>query len=59
MHFVNTDPHPTHNGLPQLNSTALKKGESYAFTFSSPGIFPYHCSAHVPEGMTGQVLVQS
>ncbi|MBI2965401.1 MAG: cupredoxin domain-containing protein [Chloroflexi bacterium] len=56
VHFVNTDPHPSHNGLAALNSSALEKGQSYAFTFDKSGIYGYHCSAHT--NMTGQVLVE-
>lgn len=57
VHFVNSDPHPSHNGTPALNSSSLQKGQSYSFTFANAGIYTYHCSAHL--GMTGQVLVQS
>jgi plastocyanin len=55
-HFVNSDPHPSHNGVPELNSTALEKGQSYSFTFAVPGVYGYHCSAHT--NMTAQVLVE-
>ncbi len=56
-HFVNSDPHPSHNNLPALNTLEIKKGESFSFTFSEPGEWAYHCSRHVPDGMTGHVLV--
>jgi plastocyanin len=56
VHFVNTDPHPSHNGLLQLNSSSLEKEQGYSFTFAEPGIYGYHCSAHT--NMTGQVLVK-
>lgn len=56
-HFVNTDPHPSHNYLPALNSLGIKQGETYAFTFDRPGEFAYHCSAHVPDGMTAHIIV--
>jgi plastocyanin len=55
-HFVNSDPHPSHNSVAALNSTALQKDESYSFTFTAPGIYGYHCSAHT--NMTAQVLVE-
>ena len=56
-HFVNTDPHPTHNHTVALNSSAIEQGESYSFTFDQAGEYPYHCSAHT--NMTGRVLVRS
>ncbi len=57
-HFVNTDPHPSHNNLPALNSLEINKGESYTFTFTQPGEWAYHCSAHVPANMFAHVIVQ-
>lgn len=36
-HFINTDPHPTHNSLEPLNSKTLKKGDTYSFTFLETG----------------------
>jgi plastocyanin/methionine-rich copper-binding protein CopC len=55
-HFVNTDPHPTHNHSPGLNSLDLAKGATYSFTFDQPGEYPYHCSAHT--NMRARVLVK-
>jgi plastocyanin/methionine-rich copper-binding protein CopC len=57
-HFVNTDPHPSHNVLLELNSLDLALGQSYSFTFTEPGEWGYHCSAHFPEGMVARVIVQ-
>jgi plastocyanin/methionine-rich copper-binding protein CopC len=57
-HFVNSDPHPSHNVLPSLNSTAISQGRSYSFTFNDLGEWGYHCSAHVPQGMVGHIIVQ-
>jgi plastocyanin len=54
-HFVNSDPHPTHNMLPALNSDALNDGDTYEFTFDRAGDWGYHCSSHT--GMTGRILV--
>jgi methionine-rich copper-binding protein CopC len=54
-HFVNTDPHPTHNHTPALNSLELGKDATYSFTFNQAGEYPYHCSAHT--NMTARVLV--
>jgi plastocyanin len=56
VHFVNTDPHPTHNHTPDLNSQELAQNATYSFTFSQPGEYPYHCSAHT--SMTARVLVK-
>jgi plastocyanin len=55
-HFVNTDSHPAHTHQRDLNSRSLKAGESYSYTFSTAGLYPYHCSAHA-ENMVGNILV--
>ena len=57
-HFVNSDPHPSHNVLGDLNSFDLRSGDSYSHTFTDSGAWGYHCSAHFGEGMTAQVLVR-
>lgn len=56
-HYVNTDAHTSHTYFPQQNSGLLMKGEMFSVTFDKPGIYPYHCSAHMP-GMTGNILVE-
>lgn len=56
-HYINTDSHPAHTYFPEQNSNALKKGESFAQVFDTPGIYPYHCSAHAAT-MTGSILVE-
>ena len=56
-HYVNTDSHPAHTHIPALNSKALKKGDSYSFTFEDTGAYPYHCSAHAST-MTGAIVVE-
>ena len=58
VHFVNTDPHPSHNVLPNLNSSALRQGESYSYTFADAGAWGYHCSAHQNVGMVAQAVVE-
>ena len=58
IHFVNTDPHPSHNNLPGFNSLDLKDGQTYSYTFNQVGEWAYHCSAHFPQGMVGSVIVQ-
>ncbi len=56
-HYVNTDSHPAHTHQPDLNSKALKKGETYSYTFNETGAYPYHCSAHA-DNMTGTIIVE-
>ena len=58
IHFVNTDPHPSHNVLEDLNSSNLNQGDSYTYTFKVPGAWGYHCSAHYNLEMVAQVVVQ-
>ncbi len=57
VHYVNTDSHPAHTHTPDLNSKALNKGDSYAFTFDDAGAYPYHCSAHA-SNMTANIIVE-
>lgn len=57
VHFVNSDPHPSHNAMAELNSGALGEGESHSYTFTRAGEWGYHCSAHYPQGMSGRVIV--
>ena len=57
-HFVNTDPHLSHNALPALNSLEINQGESYSFTFNEAGEKHYHCSAHYPQGMVARIIVE-
>lgn len=56
-HYVNTDPHAAHTYYPAQNSRELKKGERYTLTFSTPGVYPYHCSAHAAS-MVGTIVVE-
>lgn len=58
LHFVNTDPHPSHNVLQGLNSLDLTTGQSYNYVFTEPGEWGYHCSAHFPQGMIGRIIVK-
>ena len=41
------------------NSGVLGPGQSYTFTFPRPGVYSYVCVVHAPQGMFGQVTVQS
>ena len=56
-HYVNTDSHPAHSHTPGLNSRALAPGATYSYTFTKPGAYPYHCSAHAGT-MTGMIVVE-
>lgn len=56
-HYVNTDSHPAHTHVPTFNSKALTKGQSYSFTFTNLGAYPYHCSAHATQ-MTANIVVE-
>lgn len=55
-HYINTDSHPSHSFYPDQNSKLLKKGDKFSLIFDTPGIYPYHCSAHA-SSMTGTLLV--
>lgn len=56
-HFVNTETHPEHTYFVPQNSREMSQGESFTTTFDMPGQYNYHCSAHVPEGMLGSIVV--
>ena len=48
--------HSASSNSPAFNSMTLAPGDSYRFTFSADGSFPYRCTFH--SGMTGSVVVQ-
>lgn len=56
-HYVNTDAHPSHTYFPAQNSRELKQGDTYSFVFDTPGVYPYHCSAHAGV-MTATIIVE-
>lgn len=56
-HFVNTETHPAHTYYPPQNSRGLLKNDTFSVVFETPGIYPYHCSAHAAF-MTGAILVE-
>lgn len=42
-HWIASDPHPSHDGLPGLDSTsAIAQNDSYSYTFEKSGTFTYH-----------------
>lgn len=57
VHYVNTDSHPAHTYYKDQNSKALNKGDIFSLTFDTPGVYPYHCSAHA-DNMTGTIIVE-
>jgi plastocyanin len=40
----------------EFKSDLFDKGQSFSFTFTKAGTYPYHCSIH--PGMTGTIVVQ-
>ncbi len=56
-HFVNSETHPEHTYFLEQNSREIAPGERFSTTFEVPGQYSYHCSAHVPEGMHGSIIV--
>lgn len=56
-HFVNTETHPEHTYIPEMNSGELQVGGTFSVTLTMPGQYDYHCSAHYPEGMKGSIVV--
>lgn len=42
-HWVAANPFPTHSDLPGLNAgKKMQKGETYSYTFDTPGTYHYH-----------------
>src|SRR5262249_39017462 len=41
-----------------FRSGDINPGNTFAHTFGAPGRYPYVCSYHVPQGMTGEVIVE-
>ena len=39
-------------------SPALRRGDTYAFTFKNPGSYRYICSEHILNGMSGTINVE-
>lgn len=56
-HYINTDSHPAHTYYLTQNSKALGRGGTYETTFTTPGIYLYHCSTHA-DSMIGSILVE-
>jgi plastocyanin len=50
-------PHTIASASKLFKSKALDSGDSFAFTFTTPGIYEYFCSLH--PHMTGTVVVEA
>ena len=37
----------------------LDVGESFSYTFDTPGVYPYYCEPHRDRGMVGTIIVSS
>jgi plastocyanin len=55
-HQVASDPHPTHTGLPGLESDALVEHATYSFKFTKAGTFGYH--DHLNPVLKGTITVK-
>ncbi|MDO8571763.1 MAG: hypothetical protein Q7R79_03730 [bacterium] len=56
-HWPASDNHPTHEIYPGFDpGKAIKPGESWTFTFSTPGAWHYH--DHLNQTLRGIILVQ-
>ena len=51
-------PHTVSAQRGALESGMVQPGQSYSFTFDTPGEYPYFCRPHVFIGMTGVVVVE-
>jgi plastocyanin len=58
--WTNTDviPHTSTSDTGVWESGVLGNGQSFSFTFTSAGTFPYHCAIHGAASMSGVVTVQ-
>lgn len=57
LHWVASDPHPTHTNVPGLDSKkGLATGESFSFTFTKPGTYTMH--DHLAATYKATIIVQ-
>lgn len=54
--WTNNDSAPHQIKSDIFNSTELANGQSFSFTFTTPGSFDYSCSIH--PSMTGKIVVE-
>ena len=52
--WVGSDPHPAHTGYPAFDQKTT--GDSYSFTFTEAGSYPYH--NHMNPGHAGTIIVE-
>ncbi|MGK5081990.1 plastocyanin/azurin family copper-binding protein [Bdellovibrionota bacterium FG-1] len=59
--WTNDDPntHTVTSDSGLWDSGPLEEGDAFSYTFTSPGVFPYHCSIHGSQSMSGSVQVTS
>ena len=46
------------DALFRSNSPMTRGVDVFSFTFTTPGEYRYVCSYHIPQGMTGKVVVK-
>jgi plastocyanin len=46
------------DGLFHSNVPMTRGVDMFMYTFTKPGVYSYVCSFHVPEGMTGKIIVK-
>ena len=54
-HYIASDPHPTHTGLPGLDSSQLTMNQSFSFILTKTGTFGYH--DHLNPTVKGTIVV--
>jgi plastocyanin len=52
-----SDPKDTHTYFPSLVSDNMPFSGTYSYTFTLPGLYPYHAGAF-PDNMTGMIIVE-
>jgi len=50
--------HDIHARDGSFDSPLLNPGNTFTFTFTKPGLYPYYCIPHEGDGMIGQVEVR-
>ena len=40
------------------SNSPMARGAPFSFTFTQPGEYAYVCTFHIPEGMTGKIIVK-
>ncbi len=58
LHQVSSDPYPSNNGLPNLNSPKLNLNSNYSYNFDKVGKFTYHDNLN-PYKFQGAVIVKN